>query len=268
MKKHKSWTPEQIELLREMYPICSTDELMMLFPEKSAIAITGKAKVLKIKKKNTPFRFTQRQIEELKHRYPTTRVQDLADEFGCSEILVQRKAGKLGIKKDKEFVRKMARDAIINNPEHNGRKAWIKKGSIPPNKGKKMSEFMSPERLEIFKKNQFKKGNRPHNAVPINTEVFMPQHGYTKVKVGEPDKWELKHRLVWMQHNGPIPEGFNVQFKDGNTLNFEPANLYIVDKSGNMQENTIMRYPDNLRTAIRQIGKLTKTIKEHEKNGY
>ena len=36
----------------------------------------------------------------------------------------------------------------------------------------------------------------------------------------------LLHRRIWVEHNGPIPEGHQVMFKDGNKRNFAIDNLF------------------------------------------
>ena len=92
----------------------------------------------------------------------------------------------------------------------------FKKGMIPYNKGKKGS--MSPEQYEKCKATMFKKGNIPQNHRPIGSER-IDRDGYTYIKVAEPNKWKLKHRLLWEEHNGPIPHKHRLIFADGNRQN-------------------------------------------------
>lgn len=47
------------------------------------------------------------------------------------------------------------------------------------------------------------------------------------------ERWELLHRAVWEEHNGPIPEGMAVTFKDSNKLNCDISNLILVTKGEN-----------------------------------
>lgn len=101
----------------------------------------------------------------------------------------------------------------------------FKKGMIPYNKGKKGS--MSPEQYEKCKATMFKKGNIPQNHRPIGSER-IDRDGYTYIKVAEPNKWKLKHRLLWEEHNGPIPHKHRLIFADGNRQNICLENLILV----------------------------------------
>lgn len=104
------------------------------------------------------------------------------------------------------------------------------KGHVPANKGKHM------ETRGRMRDTQFRKGNRPHNAHPIGTEIVRSD-GYIQVKVADPDVWKLKHRIVWEQHNGPIPEGGLVVFRDGDPQNTDISNLALIDRSVNVKLN-------------------------------
>ena len=104
------------------------------------------------------------------------------------------------------------------------------KGHVPANKGKHM------ETRGRMMDTQFRKGHMPHNAHPIGTEIVRSD-GYIQVKVADPDVWKLKHRIVWEQHNGPIPEGGLVVFRDGNRLNTDISNLALIDRSVNVKLN-------------------------------
>lgn len=114
-----------------------------------------------------------------------------------------------------------------NHGIRSGYDARFKKGQVSHNKGKhiKVTGRMA--------ETQFKKGCRPHNTKPVGTERNLI--GYTEVKVAEPNVWKFKHHIVWEQHNGPIPEGYMVCFKDGDPLNVEIDNLALLDKATSLQ---------------------------------
>lgn len=105
----------------------------------------------------------------------------------------------------------------------------FEKGHIPPNKGRK--GYCSPG----CEKTWFKKGNVPHNYVPVGTESISSD-GYLKIKVAEPNKWRFKHILEWEKHNGKVPDGCMISFKDGNHYNCSIENLMCIT----MTENAIL----------------------------
>lgn len=139
-----------------------------------------------------------------------------------------------------------------------GMTGWFRKGREPGNKGKKMSEFVSADKLEKIKQTQFKKGQRPLNELPIGTIVVRHNDKLIKVQM-EGDMWErwkYLGRYVWEQHHGPIPEDMCITFKDSNTLNCDIDNLLLVTRSENAQLNGY-RYrfkdPDLTETALNII---------------
>ena len=97
----------------------------------------------------------------------------------------------------------------------------FKKGLIPVNKGKKGIR-LSPE-------TEFEKGHTPHNTLPVGTELIKAD-GYIWVKVADPNKWRQKHRIIWEDANGEIPDKHIILFADGNRLNTELDNLRLVSR--------------------------------------
>jgi len=64
--------------------------------------------------------------------------------------------------------------------------------------------------------------------IPVGAEK-KDNRGYTVVKVSEHGKrcWEYKHRLIWEQANGPMPEGYRFLFLDKDKSNLSLSNLAI-----------------------------------------
>ena len=89
-----------------------------------------------------------------------------------------------------------------------------------------------------------------------------------ETKVAEPNVWRLKHRIIWEQHNGVIPAGYNVQFKNRNTQDCRIENLYIISKSEQMRtENSLVaRYPKEVQEVIRLKGVVNRVIHKREKD--
>jgi hypothetical protein len=175
------------------------------------------------------FVFTPGQIAELIRDYPTTLSRDLADRFGCPIRAIYNRAFDLKLKKDSEFLKSVFREKM-SDPNHPAGKSRFSKGYTPVNKGKKQEDFMSPEAIARSVPTRFKKGNLPHNAKAPGYER-LSEDGYILAKVAGKRKLVFKHRHVWEQHHGKIPEGYNVQFKDGDRQNCDIGNLYIISRS-------------------------------------
>ena len=103
-----------------------------------------------------------------------------------------------------------------------GTMGYFKKGFTPWNKG--LKGYIGAN------KTSFKKGAIPPNQAPVGTESYT-KDGYIKVKIADPNKWELKQRLIYKQHHGDIPKGHNVIFADGDMYNYDIDNLIAVSKS-------------------------------------
>lgn len=97
-----------------------------------------------------------------------------------------------------------------------------KKGSVPWNKGKK--GYMGANRTS------FKPGNIPANWKPVGSERIDTE-GYTLIKIAEPRKWALKHRIIWEEfHKKKVPRGSVIIFADGDKSNFNIENLICVSR--------------------------------------
>ena len=115
---------------------------------------------------------------------------------------------------------------------------WYQKGHAPGNKGKKLEEYVTdPERVADIKKRiaptQFKKGQKAINEYPLGT-ISITTDGYKIRKrsmTGDLwERWEFLHRAVWEEHNGPVPKGMTVSFRDSNRLNCDIDNLMLITK--------------------------------------
>ena len=115
---------------------------------------------------------------------------------------------------------------------------WFQKEHAPGNKGKKLEEYVTdPERLADIRARmeptQFKKGERPINEMPIGSIVINSGGYKLRKKQMEGslwERWEFLHRAVWIEHNGEIPEGMVVSFRDGDKLNCDISNLMLITK--------------------------------------
>ena len=114
---------------------------------------------------------------------------------------------------------------------------------------------------------RFKKGNSPVNHREVGSERINVD-GYIEIKVAEPNRWKLKHRIIWEQVNGEIPKGYNVQFKNHNTQDCRIENLYIISHAEQMRtENSLMaKYPKEMQEVIRLKGVVNRIIHKRERD--
>jgi hypothetical protein len=84
------------------------------------------------------------------------------------------------------------------------------------------------------------------------------------LKTQEPNKWEQYHRLIWEETFGPIPKDKIVRFITKDKMNVHPFNLELIDRKINMKNNTIHRYPMEVKQSIRILSKLKKRINEKQ----
>ena len=145
-----------------------------------------------------------------------------------------------------------------NNNLYSGLTGRFEKGRIPFNKGKKF-----PDRPR--NSGQFKKGNKPPNYLPVGTINFTTD-GYPKEKIADPNKWVLKHRKVWEDNFGPIPEGHSVCFLDGDKSNYDISNLILLsnEELARMNQNNYFSTDPELTKLGAGITKLSRKIKQQE----
>ena len=207
-------------------------------------------------------KWTQQEEETLIRLYEDPKVfsKDIAKMLGRTLQQVYNKAMAMGLKAPIERLR-MAGKIGMQHPRSIATR--FHKGQIPQNKGKKVS----PEVYEKMSHTMFKKGHISENKREVGAER-VNVYGYIEIKVAEPNVWRLKHRIVWEQHNGVIPAGYNVQFKNHNTQDCSIENLYLISKAEQMRnENSLIaKYPKELQDVIRLKGVVNRQIHKHQKN--
>lgn len=123
-----------------------------------------------------------------------------------------------------------------NHHLNSGLTGHFPKGNIPANKGVRQPGKTSST--------SFKKGNVPANHCPVGTEKIT-KDGYIAIKVAEHQKWKLKQRAVWEQHNGPIPEGRVVTFLNSDKTDCRLENLVLITKAENVRMNQNHLYSEH-----------------------
>ena len=174
-------------------------------------------------------RWTEYEVSFLIKHYATRTCADIAQWVHHPESSVQAKAFRLGLRKDKAFMLECSK------------RSQFKKGNKPFNKGRDRDEWMSEQGREKVTMTQFKPGEvNPASPTlrPVGYESVRTEKGkkYIWIKP-EGRRMMPKHRWLWEQAHGAIPKGYNVQFKDGNTLNCVLDNLYLISRSEQVRKN-------------------------------
>lgn len=82
--------------------------------------------------------------------------------------------------------------------------------------------------------------------------------GYIQIKFRRPEDWRveravLAHRVIWEAVNGPLPDGQQINHRNGTKTDNRPANLEAVTGSGNM----LHAYQTGLTRPSRSNAKIT-----------
>lgn len=205
--------------------------------------------------------WTQEEIDTLSQLYPNHYASEIAEILGRGISSIHCKAQSLGLESSREKIQRTGYEASKSPASIAAR---FKKGSMPLNKGKKVS----PEVYSKMQPTMFKKGQTPLNHRDVGSER-VNVYGYIEIKVAEPNRWRLKHRVIWEQVNGAIPKGFNVQFKNHNRQDCRIENLYLISKAEQLaKENSFWaKYPKEIQEIIHLKGVVNRAIHKVEKNG-
>lgn len=146
-----------------------------------------------------------------------------------------------------------------------GRTGYFEKGQDPHNKGK---PFPVAARHPNCRKTQFKKGHQPHNTHYLGHER-VSKDGYVEISVDETNphtgferRYVLKHRWLWEQMNGPVPEGMALKCLDGDKTNTDPLNWKLIPRallprlSGGRWHKPYEAYEPEIRPTVLTVAEL------------
>lgn len=201
--------------------------------------------------------YTKEEDAYITEHYPNEDCEVIAKYLDRTCNSIKKRASDLKVKKSKEYISNLYREHYYNNP--NVQKHTFKKGDIPHNKGKKWDEWMKKEWLD--NPSLYKKGNIPYSMKPIGAERIN-SYGYIQVKIALPNKWKLKHRIIWEEKYGEIPKGHDIHFRDGDRKNTNIDNLELVSKREVMDRYSIYRYPKELIRLIKLNNRVKRKINE------
>lgn len=150
---------------------------------------------------------------------------------------------------------KKLKEILKNHRISTGLTGRFEKGHVPYNKGKKFPGTGN--------KAAFKKGNIPVNKMKVGEDAISSD-GYVKTKIADPNVWEFKHKLIWSEMYGSIPENHCIIFLDGNKLNLSIDNLLLVSKAELLQMNRrklISKDPELTKTGLNVVRVMNKVYK-------
>lgn len=156
---------------------------------------------------------------------------------------------------DWEITMNQVKGYIKNNHLNTGRTGHFPKGHIPANKGRKGTCAAGCE------KTWFCKGHTPINHRPVGSERIS-KDGYIEIKVAEPSKWRLKHRVIWEEYYGSVPHGKCIIFLNGDKTDVNIENLVLIDRAIHARMNQSgLRFADADSTkAAVAVGELMSVI--------
>ena len=123
------------------------------------------------------------------------------------------------------------KNAISRYNLNTGFTGRFEKGHVPVNKGTKG--------MLKANKTSFKKGQIPKNVRAVGSERVNIE-GYTEIKIAEPNKWRLKHRVLYEEyHNVKLNSNESIIFMDGDRSNMSKENLTLVTRQELLKLNKL-----------------------------
>lgn len=164
-----------------------------------------------------------------------------------------------------------------------GRDGRIPKGNVPVNKGKKCAPGVGANHPNAVR-TRFKKGGLPANTKYLGHERINVD-GYVEISIAEKNphtgfgrRYVHKHRYLWEQKNGAIPEGHFLKCLDGNRQNTDLSNWKCMPRSAQPFLNGHRGYdyeamPEELKPAVLALaevkaakGKIVKKTKDEARS--
>lgn len=220
------YSDEEIEFVREISPGRYNDEITDLFNKEFNTQVTeSQIKSLKGNhsiRSGVPTRrrgrgyklFTEEQEKFIKNNVKGLYNYELAD-LVSEKFNLNITADQINAFKNRHKLR-----SGINARFKKGHKSW--------NKGLKGLDIGGKE-------TRFKKGQKPLNYRPVGSERICSKDGYTLIKVQDegsyPERWKLKHQVIWEEVNGPVPEDHVLLFADQDKRNISLDNLILISRA-------------------------------------
>ncbi len=252
-----TWTPAEDALLREHYASGPTTDIAARIGV-TPNAARQRARTLGLSK---PPCWTPDVVDTVKALFPEHSAGEIAQRVGRSERAIHDLAKRLGLRKSREWIAERARQRMAD-PTHPGRRTQFQAGLDPWNKGQ--PHPTTGRTAET----QFKPGNRPHTWCAIG-HTRRNGDGYLERKTADTGctrrDYTPVHHLVWRLHGGTVPRGHALVFRDRNPDHLDINNLELITRAELMRRNSVHRWPEPIKAAIRAKASLVRAINQLEK---
>ena len=269
------WTKAEVAALAKRYPNEVTEDVARAVG-RSVGATYAKAKQLGVRKSatflNSPAsgrvsgcrthaHWTSKDLKVFRDRYPNEKTEVIARDLNRTVAACYGRAKKEGLRKSEAFL--FSPDAGRCDGTI-GQGSRFRRGHVPVNKGQK-GWCAGGRSVET----QFQPGAVPKNFCPVGSYRRTTKERFWILKVQDEglqrERWIPLHKLIWIEHHGPIPPKHVVRFIDGNVDNVTIENLELLSFRENMLRNTVHKLPKDLVETIRAKGVLTRTINTHRR---
>lgn len=161
-----------------------------------------------------------------------------------------------------------------------GRTGQFEKGGEPANKGKRCAPGKGGNHPNA-RRTQFKSGGVPHTYRGAGHERIDGKDGYVVMIIDEQNPWTgaptrpvLKHRYLWEQANGPLPDGYCLKCLDGDKANTDLSNWEAIPRAmlprlNGGRHKTRVAYdeaPDELKPAVMAVAKLEHGLRQRRRS--
>jgi hypothetical protein len=201
-------------------------------------------------------KFTEAEDDFIKANYLLIPAKRISKILGRSEGTARQRMKLIGCVPPPEVTERFKQES------------YIKKGSVSFNKGKKQSDYRSPDSVEKTVQTRFKIGSIPHNAkerngvITIRTDKRGVRYKFIRVSLG---KWMPLARYNWERVNGSIARNLKLVHRDGDQMNCEVENLELLTPGELMKRNSYHNLPPEITQTIHLSAVLTRKINQKQK---
>jgi hypothetical protein len=201
-----------------------------------------------VKKKR--MKYTPEMDEIIRTRYPDEPVSVVANALGITNDQCRSRAAYIGVRQSEDVYKKRMAAFVESGIPNRAGNVELRRDWKPGDKRRKPPKEKKRKILPVGFVKKFK-------------------NGYWAKKVGKensPNKtcWEMLHRLIWIEHNGPIPENHQVYFIDGNKDNLTIENLALISHEEALDRNRLQRYPAEIISVINTLSAFRKELENYE----